>query len=138
MEPGESVAAYVAELRAIDQHCNYGNSLSLMPRDRLLCRLNNEYIQRRLLSEDPLTFEKAFKLAKGIETAAKNIQSLKGEHGGGAADTEGTLSVHKLYKPKRLLQVQIGDNSCYRCGQFGHLAEKCKFKSAKCHECGKI
>ena len=31
------------------------------------------------------------------------MQSLKGDHGGGAADTDGTLPVHKMYKPNRPL-----------------------------------
>ena len=39
-KPGESVATYISELRAIAQFCNYGNTLDLMLRDRLVCGIN--------------------------------------------------------------------------------------------------
>ena len=50
-ESTESVATYVAELRALTEHCDYGESLDSMLRDRLVCGINDERIQRRLLSE---------------------------------------------------------------------------------------
>ena len=34
---GESVAAYVAELRHLSEHCEFGTTLSQMLRDRLVC-----------------------------------------------------------------------------------------------------
>ena len=48
---GESVATFVAELRHLALHCEYGDSLNDMLRDRLICGINNARIQRRLLSE---------------------------------------------------------------------------------------
>ena len=41
-KPGESVASYVAELRAIARHCHYGDSLLLMLRDRLVCGIKQQ------------------------------------------------------------------------------------------------
>ena len=43
---GESVAAYVAESRRLAEHCNYGDTLSVMLRDRLI---NDGGIQKKLL-----------------------------------------------------------------------------------------
>ena len=43
----EGVAAYVAELRKLTEHCNFGESLPEMLRDRLVCGINNKKIQRR-------------------------------------------------------------------------------------------
>ena len=37
---GESVAAYVASLRQLAEHCGYGESLHEMLRDRLVCGVN--------------------------------------------------------------------------------------------------
>ena len=34
---GETVAAYIAELRALSKYCNYGDTLDSMLRDRLVC-----------------------------------------------------------------------------------------------------
>ena len=46
---GESVSTYVAELRKIAEHCEYGTVLSDMLRDRLVCGISNKAVQRRLL-----------------------------------------------------------------------------------------
>ena len=42
----EGVATYVAVLRKLSEHCNYGETLPEMLRDRLVCGINNEKIQR--------------------------------------------------------------------------------------------
>ncbi|KAJ8041485.1 hypothetical protein HOLleu_12313 [Holothuria leucospilota] len=66
---GESVSSYVAELRALAEYCNYGITLNDMLRDRLVCGINNDRIQRNLLSKSSLTFETALEIAIGLETA---------------------------------------------------------------------
>ena len=50
----------------------FGDTLSDMLRDRLVCEINEEKIQRRLLQEVNLTFEDALRIARAMETAAKN------------------------------------------------------------------
>ena len=74
---GESVATYVAELRSIAQTCNYSSSLDEMLRDRIVCGINDDRIQQRLLSERGLTYKKALELSQGLETAAKNVRELQ-------------------------------------------------------------
>ena len=59
----EGVATYVAVLRKLSEHCNYGETLPEMLRDRLVCGINNEKIQRRLLAEPDLTLKKAEEIA---------------------------------------------------------------------------
>ncbi|GFU64543.1 retrovirus-related Pol polyprotein from transposon 17.6 [Trichonephila clavipes] len=60
---GESIANYCAELQKLSIHCNFGNNLSTMLRDKLVMGLKNENIQKKLL-----TYEKAKSIAfaKGI------------------------------------------------------------------------
>ncbi len=70
-QPNETVVDYVVVLRELAQHCNYGEKLQEMLRDRLVCGIEADGIQRRLLAEAELTFEKALKLAQAIETANK-------------------------------------------------------------------
>lgn len=62
--PDENVSKYLAELRKLAQDCNFGDSLMMMLRDRLVCGINDDRIQRRLLWEDRLTFERALNLHK--------------------------------------------------------------------------
>ena len=42
-KPGETVSSFVAELRAIAERCNFGDSLDQMLRDRLICGTSSEY-----------------------------------------------------------------------------------------------
>ena len=69
---------YVAELRALAEFCNFGDSLELMLRDRLVCGINDETTQRLLLAEAELTYKKALEIATSQETASKNVQTLRG------------------------------------------------------------
>lgn len=59
----ETVTEYVAVLRQLAQHCNYGVYLKEMLRDRLVCGIEDDRIQQRLLADPELTFEKALKLS---------------------------------------------------------------------------
>ena len=57
-QKGESVAEFVATLRDITQHYEYGTILNEMLRDRLVCGVNHSAIQRKLLGEKtPFTYD---------------------------------------------------------------------------------
>ena len=72
----ESVATYVAELKSLGEHCEFGDKLNEMVRDRLVCGVNDIRIQNRLLRESKLTYDKALELAQSVEVAAKNAADL--------------------------------------------------------------
>ena len=128
----EGVAAYVAELRKLTEHCNFGESLPEMLRDRLVCGINNKKIQRRLLAERELTLKKAEEIALGEELTAKHVVDIQSETTPGsvnqvdAQDKNGT----KDKKDRR------PDSECYRCGEK-HEASACRFKDAQCFKCGR-
>jgi hypothetical protein len=48
---GETVREYVAQLRKLSEYCKFGRVLMDSLRDRLVCGLQNEATQKRLLSE---------------------------------------------------------------------------------------
>jgi len=50
---GQSVANFVAELRQLSEHCDFGIVLDDMLHDRLVCGISNDAIQHRLLGETP-------------------------------------------------------------------------------------
>ena len=75
---GESIATYVATLHAIAEHCEYGDSLKIMLRDKLVCGINHQGIQWHLLSEKNLTYENALEIALIMEAAAKDTKDLQG------------------------------------------------------------
>ena len=50
-EEGESIADFVASLREITKYCDYRDTLNMMLRDRLVCGVNHQAIQKRLLGD---------------------------------------------------------------------------------------
>ncbi|KAL6480987.1 hypothetical protein MHYP_G00090670 [Metynnis hypsauchen] len=133
---GESIAEFVAELRKLALHCDYKDALSEMLRDRLVCGVNDDRMQRRLLSETKLTFDKALELCQAIESASKDVREMQGKL---SEDTalhahlpKEQVGVHKVSADKTERKFP----SCYRCkGQ--HSAAECKFATELCHNCGK-
>ena len=132
---GESIAAYVAALRKLGEHCSYGDKLNEMIRDRLVCGVNHDTIQPRLLAEKDLTYEKAIEIAQAVEAAEKNAKIIKNGNGKqgihystGAARASGKQPVKQEQKKSQ--------PTCYRCGG-PHLAPVCTFKEAICRACQK-
>ena len=70
-QPGETIAKYVSELRSLAQTCQFGTTLETMIRDRLVCGVNNDHIQRRLLSETELDLKKGLEWALGMGDRSK-------------------------------------------------------------------
>ena len=46
-----NLSAFVAELRAIAEHCNFGPSFDAMIQNRVVCGINDDTTQKRLLAE---------------------------------------------------------------------------------------
>jgi hypothetical protein len=65
----ETIASYVMELKKMAQHCKFGTFLSEALRDRMVCGINDEMIQRKLLAESDLTYDSALRLALNNEAA---------------------------------------------------------------------
>ena len=125
---GESIAAYVAELRKLTTHCKFEETKNFLEdslRDRFVCGLRSESARKRLFQEDKLTLIKAIELAQNLETASKDAQMKGPEH----APT-GSNPVHKVVSPPQ-------KEACYRCGLTNHKANDCRLKEATCHGCGK-
>lgn len=78
--PGESVSTFISEIRDMVQFCNFGASLDAMIRDRLVCGIIHEQIQKRLLSKgNMLILAKPLSVTQAIETANKDIQLLQSQ-----------------------------------------------------------
>ena len=148
---GESIATYVAELRKIAEHCEYGAVLSDMLRDRLVCGTNNKGLQRRLLLEPGLTFDKAIEMALAAEAADKESRRLTGattdkDHPtADQAPPAPQTAVHRVGQHKqdgpRQQSKQQGSSysaklQCYRCGGKHHPSS-CPCKEFVCHFCKK-
>ena len=127
-KPGETIPDFVAQLRHLSDGCNFEN-LNKALRDRLVLGCQNAVIQRRLLSEKDLTFNKALDTATAMEMASKDVENIK-------KMTHPDAKVHKLHdksharggkqkKPESQLK-------CWRCGGK-HSPHSCSFKSSQCY-----
>ena len=70
--PDESMAGYVAELCRLSVHCEFWPFLNDALRDRFICSLRSELVQRQLLAEDKLTLARVLEIAQGMESADKH------------------------------------------------------------------
>lgn len=67
----------MAVLKKLSEHCDFGAYLLDALRDRLVRGLSNENVQRNLLTEEMLTFQRAVDTAMSMEAVARESQHLK-------------------------------------------------------------
>ena len=124
-QEGESIIQFVTRLRDLASLCDYGDSAKELIRDRLVCGVRDDALQRTLLAVANLTYDKAYELAVLHESAARNSQLLS------ATPTP----VH--YTTPRESDPSTKDQSkCYRCGG-NHSPKSCRFKDFVCNFCSK-
>ena len=96
-------------------------------------------MQRQLLRD--LDFEKAYTTSLAIEAALRDMHTcstLQQQQQGASSSKDEEAVVQKFqhthFKGK---QVDKGQ-PCFRCGRRDHVADVCRFKTARCHHCGKL
>ena len=75
-KPSETVSQYIAELRKLTEYCEFRDWLEDMLRDRIVCGIADNHMQRRLLSESTLTYKKAVEMCTAMESASRGIREL--------------------------------------------------------------
>ena len=117
----ETIPQYVAILRRLSKHCNFGDTLGDMLRDRLVCGLRDTGLQRRLLAEKDLTFQRAFDIGQAYEVAElvaiAKMQSLQ--------DRERCCKCGRFHQSR---ECPFRNAECFTCGKRGHLAKVCRSK----------
>ena len=132
-QSGETIPVFVAELRRLSEDCEFGTTLDERLRDRLVCGVRDDKIQRRLLAEPKLSLKRALELGIAAETAVKDALDLQKSTPSETPRVnkfEGKPTSSKDYKPSHA-------NKCSRC-DGKHNSSECRFKDAKCHACGKV
>ncbi len=127
-KPGETISDFVADLRRLAANCRFGAHLSDALRDRFVCGLNVESIQKELLTKKALTMEDADKHALSWSSAEKTSRAI---HAGKSATSSSV--VHAMHHDRvmnsgtssntsglRTRHNSHNNSSCYRCGKPGH------------------
>ena len=124
----ESATEYMSELRRLAKTCNFGNYLETALRDQFVCGLGEVKCQRELLCVTDLTADTALKKARAAEVVLKETEGMQvGKKEPGSYPMIHATSTRSTTRPV-----------CFRCGELGHAASACKFKTATCFSCQKI
>ena len=112
--------------------------LSEVLQDRFICGLRSKAMQKKLLSEDNFTLQKAVDIAKSAEAASKharalNMKTATSDLAVGAIEG----SSHSTSRRDSPPQGGHTGRTCYRCAKAGHFAHDCPYKDVVCHKCGK-
>ncbi|XP_014675604.1 PREDICTED: uncharacterized protein LOC106815629 [Priapulus caudatus] len=135
----ENISQFVTELKRLSTHCEFGTTLLERLRDQFVVGLKAEAIQRRLLAERELTFDRAVQVAHSMETAAKDCRELIGA----AAKQDNKVQFVSRKpagggKPRSQQTWQKPTTTyCYRCGKPDHKADTCIHKDTECSKCHK-
>ncbi len=124
---GESVAAYVARLRQVTEYCEYDISLEEMLRDRVVCGIQDERLQRRLQDEPDLPLRRHLTLCRPTNSPRAMLR----------------LSVRISRRRYTVQRCPIGAAPHSRTlratavGACRHRATDCRFRDATCNHRGK-
>lgn len=129
---GESISTFLATLKQLSLNCEFGDNLAHNLRDQLVWGLRSERIQRRLLSETSLSYERAVELSLSLEATEKEVGSLsQSTH----KEAESSISFIARKKTK---STKKGDPVvCFCCCKPNHKISECRYKEYTCNLCNK-
>nr|XP_037273347.1 uncharacterized protein LOC119165233 [Rhipicephalus microplus] len=78
-QEGESVHAFLVEIRRIADNCNFGSALNRMLRDRIVCGVRSTDLRKQLLAHKDLTLEKAESMSIAAEATDSDVKDMSAE-----------------------------------------------------------
>ena len=135
----ESVAPYITELCRLVAISELQCTLDKILWDRLVWGSKNDSIQKKLLQEKDLTFQRALVITQRSEVADQNLRDMKAPKQELNSNSKGVTvkcgPVHKV--SRRNSNTKNMGGTCDHCGTPGHLATVCRFQDQTCHKCRK-
>ncbi|XP_048005852.1 uncharacterized protein LOC125241419 [Leguminivora glycinivorella] len=153
---GEKVSTYVAELKRLSKHCDFGSELNGNLRDQFVCGLISDLIRQRLFAEDDnITFADAVKLATSLEAAERDaaiVEQTKVTSSSGTGEVQAVMFASRarsgafsggqsrapVVTQQRKLNVNYNgrqERNCEACGARNHNYANCKFRDYVCSKC---
>ena len=136
-QPGQSISEFMAQLKKLAAHCEHtGDQLKESLRDRFICGLCSESIQKKLLLET-YTFECVVEIATAEKAATRDIT----QHGSRQVNTvKQTSQSHRgAYRGQPWMPHQPkARQPCGRGGLKNHIRGKCWYRDKECFKCGKV
>ena len=95
-----------------------------MVKDRLMCGINDQQIQKKLLAEKVLSFVKTLEIAVAVEYAIKGARDIT------SGMSDNTTLHHFSDRPPPVINIK-----CFHCGRSNHRPAECYFKDALSRKC---
>ena len=132
----EGMADFLANLRRLSKHCEFGTTLDKMLRDRFIGGLRSEAMRKCLLGERDLSLDKSVEIAKAMEIATRDAAAI------GPSQAVASSQLHAIRQKSKPSQGQkpVGQQmsgACFRCNGTDHRADTCPYRNAECHACQK-
>ena len=132
----ETSAEFFSRLKHLAEHCNFGSSLEVMLRDRMVLGCRSLEARKRLLQMEPLTLKMAqdtLRMFEAVESARGNVL-----HSDAPIDFAKPLNSRKSKSVNWKPRASSGGKPCTRCGR--HACESnssCPAMGKTCSNCGK-
>ena len=99
-EPHESTNFYSAALRALAATCEFGELKDEMIRDRLVCRIADNSVRRKLLQEPKLLLEKCLDICRSAEATSAHLKAISGQSSSTGTPADNVNAVDERRKLK--------------------------------------
>ncbi|KAI5743540.1 hypothetical protein M8J77_019372 [Diaphorina citri] len=128
-QEGESVENYVAVLNKMSYDCEFEKLREDLVKDILIVGMRNVQVKERLLREDNLDLDKAVRLCKTAEITSERMKTLDSATTPAKGVKEEPVYYVQRSNVEKPRNTPHGKNrvfSCYRCGEPGHYANRCR------------
>ncbi|XP_054737893.1 uncharacterized protein K02A2.6-like [Anastrepha obliqua] len=126
----ESVSNYIAALRTLAVDCNFGTALDRMLRDRFVCGMKDEGLQKSLLAEKDLTVQKVIERALSNEAAAISAMAMRHP-----SEPVNVVNDNRFRTRTKNAVNRNQQLSCNGCGG-SHPRKQCPYRESLCNACG--
>lgn len=128
----ETVSEFIVEIKSLSQTCDFDTNLDTALRDKLIFGVRSTKIQRKLVSEKELNFDKACELARMMEATENGLNEMQNSESVSAIGRNRNFRERKSVfqrlestnnkneKPKRFATYK-----CYLCQKMGHVVKYC-------------
>ena len=98
-----------------------------MLQDRIVCGINDQLTEKKLLAEKALSFDRAMEVALAVESATKVTRDI----------TSGMCDDAPLHVVADKTPPVANNVKCFHCGRSNHKPTECYFKDATCNKYNK-
>ena len=151
---GETISAYINELKDQVKYCEYEHMEESLLRDRIINGVKSNKLRNKLLQTAELDLAKCINICELSEFDAQQLKEdaepreeievdyvrqgrMRQEARGASAPTRGGTPPSWRYRPQGSQSTRRYDTPCNRCGTH-HRRDDCPAKGKICGSCGKV